>query len=236
MNAIFRRNWLIARRNNLVTLGWLTPVITILFNWLSTLTEEDTVTGAMGIGRLAIFQPFTVVIIYLFVNALVSFLVAAYLTTRELEDKSLSQIRLTQLTPFNLIGGHFLTVAAIMLPQMVLFHIAVFVYALFWLPPVDQGPSVNFALIFGVFLMNMLNSFALTSLLCFGLFGRAFFFVVLGGIAAFFAVPINFTIFYIADQYGLGVLAVTALQILPLGAMLFLSIALGKYMWHAEWR
>ncbi len=186
---------------------------------------------------MAIFQPYTVVIIYLFVNSLVSFLTAAYMTTRELEDKQLSQIRLTLLSPFDLILGHLKTVAVIMIPQMLLFHVAVFIYNLIWLAPgTSEGQTISVWMVFGVFIMNALNTAAITAILCFGLFGRPYLFVALGGLSAFFAVPMNFTLFYIADHFGVGIPLVTAAQILPLAIVILLAVSLGRYRWRSEWR
>ena len=235
MDAIFRRNWLIARRNNLVTLGWLTPAIALLFNWLSTLTVDDPVSGQLGIQTLAVFQPFTVVIIYMFVNSLVTFLAAAFLMTRELDDRALAQTRLSRLTPLDVLGGYFVTVFAVMLPQNVLFHIAVFIYNLTWAAPYNSPAQINMGLVFGVLLMNILNTVAVAGVLSFGLFGKAYVFVVLGGLVAFFMVPANFMLFYVADSLNVSVLTAAAGQIVPLAAMFIFALALGRYRWRTEW-
>jgi hypothetical protein len=236
MEAVTRRNWIFARRNNIVTLAWLTPFISILFTWLLTLAEDDPVSSALGFGRLAVFQQFVVVMVYLFVNALVSFIVAAYLVSREFEDRGLSLVRLTDISPASLYFGHLRTIAAVMLPQILLFHIGIAVFYIATDPHLFSRGDVNVHMFIGILAMNLLNTAAISALVLPGIFGRSAAFILLGLFASFVAVPLDFMFFFIADDLQLPIWIPILVAFVPFASLAWLSIAWGKRRWYAEWR
>jgi len=235
MNAIACRNWLFARRNNILTLAWLTPFISLLFTWLSTLTEDDPVSAALGLGRLEVFRQYMVVIVYFFVNAIVSWIVTAYLTTRELEDRHLALLRLTQITPQGLFFGHLASVAKIMAPQIVLFHAGMAIYYLLSVPPGGPTAELSAGLFVGVLVMNLINTFAIATVIVPAVFGKTGLFIALGAVVAFAIVPMDFIFFMIADMHEVPLFVFPAAVLLPIGLMLLLGVYWGKRRWFADW-
>lgn len=236
MEAITKRNWIFARRNNIVTLAWLTPILAVVFTWLMTIAQDEPAADLLGLGRLAVFSQFAVVMVYFFVNALVSWIAAAYLASRELEDRFLSIIRLSPISARDIYIGHMRTVMVIMLPQLLIFHAGIAVYYISTNPDIFRENEVSVAMFAGVMLMNLLNTFAIATVVLPAIYGNTAFFIVMGAIVSLIAVPNNFMFFYIAENLNVP------LFVPPLAVMAFfaiisvLSVMWGNYRWYAEWR
>jgi hypothetical protein len=236
MEAIVRRNWIFARRNNIITLAWLTPVLSVVFTWVLSIVEDGPISDILGLGRLSMFAQFAVVMVYFFVNALVSWIVAAYLASREFEDKHLSLLRLTSVTPAQLYFGHLRTIANIMLPQIVVFHAGIAVFYIATNPDIFREGEVSIAMFVGVLFMNLLNTYAISTVILPAIYGKAALFITFGALVSLVAVPTNFIFFFIADDLGVPLFVLPLAVIAFFALMGFLTVLWGKRRWHAEWR
>ncbi len=236
MEAITKRNWIFARRNNIITLAWLTPVLAVVFTWIMTIAQDEPIANMLGLGILSVFSQFAVVMVYFFVNALVSWIAVAYLVSRELEDRFLSLLRLTPITARDTYIGHMRTVMVIMMPQLLVFHAGIAVFYTATNPDIFRENEVSIAMFAGVLLMNLLNTFAITTVVLPAIYGKTAFFILFGAVVSLIAVPNNFMFFFISENLNVP------LFVLPLAVMAFFAIICvltmmwGNHRWYAEWR
>ncbi|MEP0814697.1 MAG: hypothetical protein HRF49_08555 [bacterium] len=239
MGAVFRRNWLFAKRNNLVLMGWLVPPACVLFNWLSSLADDDVFGGVgAGVSRLQIFQPYTVVMIYLFVNTLVSWLAATYVALKEGEPGSLDLIKLTGVRPGEVWAGHLATQAAIMLPQIFVFFAGLLIYNELFLAQTPEGMTLrnNLPLFASVILMNVINFLFISSLTLSGIFRLPAAGIALGALFSFLVVPADFMMFWLADFYSVPLALVAGAAAAPAAAVNLFALASGASNWKARRR
>lgn len=233
MGAVFQRNWRIAGRTNVILLGWLTPFVSLLFTWLATLAEWD-LPGMIN-ARMNVFYLFTVAVVYLFTNALVTWLATAYLARSDFETSSLELVKLTRVGPAGLLFGHLLTVSAVMLPQIILFHAGLWVYTTAVIVPQDPSAQVSSLLLLGVLAMNIVNFISIAVITLFSLFVSPHLFVILGAILAFSIVQGNFMLFLISARFGTPIVYAVLVSLVPVMLCILPALLFGKRRWYAGW-